>query len=124
MLTPAFRALTEIYDISFSTTSTFLVGTLILATGTGTFFTSAAATIWGKRPVFLVSTLILLLCCAWGFLAGSFASLAAMRIVQGLASAPLETLVTSTVGDVFFVHQRGSRLAVWGFMILSGVCIG
>ena len=121
MLTPAFHVLTETYNISFSTASTFVFGTLVLATGIGTFFSSAAATIWGKRPVFLVSTLILLICCVWGFLARSFVSLAAMRMVEGLASAPLEMLVTSTVGDLFFVHQRGSKMAVWGFMYLCGI---
>jgi MFS family permease len=47
-----------------------------------------------------------------------------MRVVQGIASAPLETLVTSTVSDMFFVHQRGSRLSIWGCMLSSGVLLG
>jgi hypothetical protein len=47
-----------------------------------------------------------------------------MRVVQGIASAPLETLVTSTVSDMFFVHQRGSRLSIWGCMLASGVLLG
>lgn len=47
-----------------------------------------------------------------------------MRIIQGIASAPLETLVTSTVSDLFFVHQRGTRLSIWGMMLASGVLLG
>jgi MFS family permease len=47
-----------------------------------------------------------------------------MRVVQGMASAPLETLVTSTVSDLFFVHQRGFRLSLWGAMLASGVLLG
>jgi hypothetical protein len=47
-----------------------------------------------------------------------------MRIIQGIASAPLETLVTSTVSDMFFVHQRGTRLSIWGCMLGSGVLLG
>jgi MFS family permease len=47
-----------------------------------------------------------------------------MRVVQGIASAPLETLVTSTVSDMYFVHQRGTRIAVWGCMLASGVLLG
>jgi hypothetical protein len=47
-----------------------------------------------------------------------------MRAVQGMASAPLETLVTSTISDLFFVHQRGSRLAIWNLMLASGVLLG
>jgi hypothetical protein len=47
-----------------------------------------------------------------------------MRIIQGIASAPLETLVMSTVSDLFFVHQRGTRLSIWGMMLASGVLLG
>jgi len=54
----------------------------------------------------------------------SFVSLAVMRVIQGIASAPLETLVTSTVSDMYFVHQRGARIAVWGCMLGSGVLLG
>ncbi|RYP76457.1 hypothetical protein DL771_001691 [Monosporascus sp. 5C6A] len=54
----------------------------------------------------------------------SFPSLAAMRVFQGIASAPLETLVTSTVSDLFFVHQRGLRLSLWNIMLGTGVLVG
>lgn len=47
-----------------------------------------------------------------------------MRAIQGAASAPLETLVTSTVSDIFFVHQRGQKLAVWGLAVLTGALLG
>lgn len=47
-----------------------------------------------------------------------------MRLFQGFASAPFETLVTSTVQDIFFVHERGQKLAIWGFMITGGVLLG
>jgi MFS family permease len=54
-------------------------------------------------------------------LSQSFNSLAAMRAIQGIASAPLECLVVQTVSDLSFVHERGVRLAVWGTMIPVGV---
>ncbi|OAX82448.1 hypothetical protein ACJ72_03195, partial [Emergomyces africanus] len=53
----------------------------------------------------------------------SFRSLWIMRIVQGLSAAPLETLVTSTVSDIFFVHERGQKLAIWGIAITAGVLL-
>ncbi|KAL2383286.1 hypothetical protein RJZ90_002745 [Blastomyces dermatitidis] len=49
----------------------------------------------------------------------SFQSLWIMRIVQGISAAPLETLVTSTVSDIFFVHERGEKLAIWSIAIVS-----
>lgn len=47
-----------------------------------------------------------------------------MRLLQCFASAPAETLVTSTVQDIFFIHERGQKIAIWGVMISSGVLIG
>jgi MFS family permease len=47
-----------------------------------------------------------------------------MRGIQGAAGAPVETLVTSTVSDLFFVHQRGQKLAIWGLAVLCGVLLG
>ena len=47
-----------------------------------------------------------------------------MRIFQGIVSAPLETLVTSTVSDLFFVHQRGLYLSLWNVMLGTGVLVG
>lgn len=34
--------------------------------------------------------------------------------------APFETLVMTTVGDIFFVHERGWRSALFGFSIIAG----
>ncbi|KAL2004466.1 hypothetical protein VTN00DRAFT_3495 [Thermoascus crustaceus] len=124
MISPGLVLASMMYNVSLDQVSTFLIGLFILLTGTGTFFTAAVATVWGKRPVFVISVVILLLTNIWGYFSMNFVSLSAMRIVQGLASAPMETLVTSTVSDIFFVHERGQKLAIWGVMITSGVLLG
>lgn len=38
-----------------------------------------------------------------------------------IGMAPFEALVVSTIGDIFFVHERGFRSAIWGFAILAGI---
>lgn len=43
------------------------------------------------------------------------------RVFQGLGMAPFEALVVSSIGDMYFVHERGWRSAVWGFSILAGI---
>ncbi|KAI1498848.1 MFS transporter-like protein [Biscogniauxia marginata] len=124
MISPGLIILSEQYNVDPDTVSAFMVGTIVLFTGAVTFFTASGANIWGKRPFFVISTLLLLISNVWGTFADSFPSLAAMRIFQGIVSAPLETLVTSTVSDLFFVHQRGLRLSLWGVMLSSGVLLG
>lgn len=69
MVTPGFGEVAATYHVSFNTVSIALVGVLTLVTGTFTFFTSAAATVWGKRPMFIISTVVLLMTSVWGFYA-------------------------------------------------------
>ncbi|KAH9893654.1 MFS transporter-like protein [Xylariomycetidae sp. FL2044] len=124
MISPGLVIISEQFQVDPDTVAAFMVGAIVLFTGAVTFFTASGANIWGKRPFFVISTLLLLASNVWGTFADSFPSLAAMRIFQGIASAPLETLVTSTVSDLFFVHQRGFRLSLWGVMLGSGVLLG
>ncbi|XDG09814.1 hypothetical protein ABKA04_009429 [Annulohypoxylon sp. FPYF3050] len=124
MISPGLVIISQQFKVDPDTVSTFMVGSILLFTGAITFFTASGANVWGKRPFFVISTVLLLISNVWGTFADSFPSLAAMRIFQGIASAPLETLVTSTVSDLFFVHQRGLRLSLWGLMLGTGVLLG
>lgn len=47
-----------------------------------------------------------------------------MRIVQGFAAAPLETLISATVSELFFVHEKGKMLSIWNLFVMGGVKLG
>lgn len=70
MITTGFEQIAETFNVSVDSISLSLVGVLQLTTGGGTFFTAAAAAVWGKRPVFIISLLGLMGTSAWGFFAG------------------------------------------------------
>jgi len=36
--------------------------------------------------------------------------------------APYEVLVQATISDLYFVHERGTRIAVWNLFLLTGIC--
>lgn len=36
--------------------------------------------------------------------------------------APYEILVQATIADLYFVHERGTRIAVWNLFLLCGIC--
>lgn len=88
------------------------------------------ARVWGKRHVFLFGTLLMVASSAWG---GStqksldYKSLVWARVFQGIALAPFESLVNDVVGDLYFVHERGFRMAftnvcLFGAAFLTPVC--
>lgn len=67
MISPGLVVASQMYHVSLDQVSTFLIGLFVLVTGSGTFFTAAWATIWGKRPVFVISAFVLLITNVWGF---------------------------------------------------------
>ena len=82
-----------------------------------------SARIWGKRHLFLLGALLMVASSAWG---GSthkdynYRSLLWARIFQGVALAPFEALVNACVGDLYFVHERGVRMAVTNTCLFGG----
>jgi MFS family permease len=124
MITTGLEDIAKAFNVTTDQVSFNIVGLLQLTTGSGTFFTAAAAAVWGKRPVFIISTIFLLGTNAWGFFAGSFLSLTIMRVIQGFAAAPLETLISATVSEIFFVHEKGKMLSIWNLFVMGGVKLG
>ncbi len=42
------------------------------------------------------------------------------RVLQGVGLAPFEALVNASVGDLYFVHERGKRMAVSNLALFGG----
>jgi MFS family permease len=76
---------------------------------------------WGRRPVFLIATLLLFASSIWSGASKGLESFKWSRIIQGLGMAPFEALVTASLGDIFFVHELGMRVSIWGFAIIGGI---
>jgi len=47
-----------------------------------------------------------------------------MRVIQGFSAAPLETLISATVSELFFVHEKGKMLSIWNLFVMGGVKLG
>lgn len=89
-------------------------GNFALTAGIGTVLVSAFAVCYGKRPTIILSILTSIAISIWIVFEKSFRGITAARALQGLATAPLEVLGTALVSDIYFIHQRGSGLAVVG----------
>jgi hypothetical protein len=67
MVTPGLQVVALKYNVSLDMVSSLLIGFLAFWIGFTTFFTAAGANIWGKRPFFVISTVLLLVTNVWGF---------------------------------------------------------
>ncbi|KAJ9606177.1 hypothetical protein H2200_009138 [Cladophialophora chaetospira] len=83
----------------------------------------ASARVWGKRHLFLLGSLLMIASSAWGgseHIRHNYASLLWSRVFQGVALAPFEALVNACVGDLYYVHERGIRMAITNTCLFGG----
>ncbi|PWY76378.1 MFS transporter [Aspergillus sclerotioniger CBS 115572] len=100
------------YGKSFTSVA-LLTGYHLCGVGVAGILIVPTARVWGKRHLFLLSNALMVVSCAWaGASKHNYQSLLWARIFQGVALAPFEALLNACVGDLFYVHERGKRMAL------------
>lgn len=95
-------------------------GLYMMGLGIGSVIASPTAILFGKRPVYLVASIIFLLSAVWCALSPNYPSLVIARIVMGLAVSPVECLPSATIAEIFFLHERAYRLGIYTLLLLGG----
>ncbi|KAL4865809.1 hypothetical protein BDV12DRAFT_210910 [Aspergillus spectabilis] len=121
LLGAAFVPLAEDFGVPLNTFVSGVQGSTIVSIAVGSLVFNCLAVKYGKRPVFLITTLGMMVSCFWAAAAKSFASLVAARVVCGLCMGPFEALVPASIADVWFVHERGFRTAIFNLGVLGGI---
>lgn len=98
-----------------------LTGWHLFGVGLAGFIFVPSARVWGKRHLYLLGTVVIIVSSAWGGGSGhNYKSLLAARVFQGVGLAPFEALVNTTIGDMYFVHERGKRMALSNLSLFGG----
>lgn len=101
LLGSAFVPLAEEINVDLSKLISGVQGGLICAIAVGSIICNGLAIKYGKRPVYLVTSVGLAVTCFWAAAAKSFTSLVAARVVQGFCMAPMEALVPASIADIW-----------------------
>ncbi|KUJ20891.1 MFS general substrate transporter [Mollisia scopiformis] len=123
MLSPGFLVIAASLNISVPTLGQSTAW-VILTIGLSLFIANPLAKKFGRRPVFIVAVCIMFACSVWGAFSKDYKSFLASRIIAGFGMAPYEVLVQNTIGDLYFVHQRATRIAAWNLFLLCGIAGG
>nr|POE56177.1 protein hol1 [Quercus suber] len=118
-LSPAFFELSIEYNKTQAEVSA-LLSWPVLTLGLFNFFWVPIANRFGKRPVFVFTTLLLCMAYLWGALARSFKSLLWSNIVGAFAGSATEALGAALVNDLYFLHQRGNMMSIYVNVIAGG----
>ncbi|RYP09626.1 hypothetical protein DL764_001168 [Monosporascus ibericus] len=115
------------YSVSYTAAVALTAVPLMISAFTG-ILSLVVGRIWGKRPVYLVSTLFIFIGVVMNMhVLSSFSQNMAARAFQGLGWGAFETLVLSSIQDTYF---RQSKIAIfhavatattWGSPLLGGV---
>lgn len=90
--------------------------------GVGNLIAMPLALAMGRRPVFIVSLIILVLAGLWCTISTSLASHIAGRNIMSLAAGQSEALAPMMIQEIFFLHQRSRKLS-W-FVFIQNVAVG
>lgn len=123
MLSPGFVDIAEEMNITVNTLSQ-ATAWLILTLGLCVFLINPLAKVYGKRPIYLIALIILFACSVWAGATDTYPSFLGSRIISAIGMAPYEILVLATIKDLYFVHERGTRIAVWNLFLLCGIAGG
>jgi MFS family permease len=123
-LSPLLAADTLMLSLYFDkkfTSVALLTGYQLLGVAVGGLLFVPSSRVWGKRHAFLIGNVLCIITAAWGGASNhNYKSLLAARFFQGIALAPFEALVNAVVGDLYFVHERGKRMALTNFCVFGG----
>ncbi|KAJ5338232.1 hypothetical protein N7452_004960 [Penicillium brevicompactum] len=87
---------------------------------TGCIFFIPFAKKYGRRPVYIISTALMLATTFWTARMHSLTELYITNLLQGLAGATNESIAEITIADLFFVHHRGTMNGLYMSCVMIG----
>ncbi|KUJ06858.1 MFS general substrate transporter [Mollisia scopiformis] len=102
----------------------FFFTTSALTQGTGNLLWQPLINKYGRRPMYIISFSGYFATAIWCGTTSNFTSELVGRIFLGFFSGAGECLGPATISDIFFLHERGTMMAMYNFATGSGVSIG
>ncbi|EFQ32021.1 major facilitator superfamily transporter [Colletotrichum graminicola] len=124
MVVPGIAPLVDKFGATQGSISSLILNAPTFFTSLAAFFVVSGAEIFGRRPFYVISTAVMAAANLGSFLATTYSVLVVSRAIAGIFSAATFTLVTATIADIFYVHQRGSAVASWNVGLTVGGQLG
>ncbi|KAF4777738.1 hypothetical protein HER10_EVM0006702 [Colletotrichum scovillei] len=118
-LSPAYLQIEADTGISVADLSTGN-GLMFLFLGWGTLLTQNFALSYGRRPTLVYSMVAMTFISLWTAYVKSRAEFFVNRIIIGIVSSPMETLIEVIIDDLYFVHQRGFYMGIYSWTLWCG----
>ncbi|KLT40406.1 MFS general substrate transporter [Cutaneotrichosporon oleaginosum] len=118
----AFPPMGAAFDVSPSRIPS-TIGYQLLGMAVGPVFWNPLSRTLGRRPVYLIGSVLSLPCCVWLALSNSFPVFAVGRTVMGLIGSFSQTVPPATVADIFRPEIRGHKMSTYGVAVVISPCV-
>ncbi|EJD39081.1 putative cycloheximide resistance protein [Auricularia subglabra TFB-10046 SS5] len=114
ILTPGYNLIAVQWNVSVNTVAA-ANGYAVVSLAIAMMIMAPFAVKYGRRPVFIVSALMLFLCSIWTATEHGLSSFIASRVFHGAGMASFEALMTATIADMYFVASASAPyiLGLW-----------
>lgn len=119
ILAAGFNNVASTFDVTYARVA-LTTGLYMMGLGVGSVIFSPTAILYGKRTVYLGSSILFILSTIWCALAPNYANLVVARVFQGIAVSPVECLPSATIAEIFFLHERAFRVGIYTLLLLGG----
>lgn len=119
VLAAGFTNVAQTYQVTVPQVA-LTTGLYMMGLGVGSVLASPTAILYGKRPVYLVSSILFIATSAWCAASPSYISLVIARVFQGMSVSPVECLPSATIAEIFFLHERAYRIGIYTLLLLGG----
>lgn len=123
LLSPVTVTLSEEFSVSINDIAQ-LSSYMLLIIAVSAYVFAALANVLGKRGIFVFAMATLVAADAWAATASGYHSLFGARMFSGVGQGAFECLALSNVPDLYFVHQRSKRIALFWIFLQTGVYLG
>ncbi|KAL2862799.1 major facilitator superfamily domain-containing protein [Aspergillus lucknowensis] len=120
-LTVQYSVLADITRDTGISTASLVEGTglMFLFLGWGCLVWQPIALTYGRRGVYIISSLLCVPLLVWTAYSKTTADWYAHRILVGLAGSPIESVPEMSIPDVHFAHDRGMWMAIYVFTLFA-----
>ncbi|GIC85056.1 putative MFS transporter [Aspergillus udagawae] len=122
-ITPAYEDITIEFGKSVQSAS-YLTSLQIAILGGAPLFWKPLSNRFGRRPIFLLSLIISLVCNVGCAKSPTYGSMAACRALVAFFISPAAAIGSAVVTETFFKKERAKYMGVWTLMVTLGVPVG
>ncbi|KAL4867420.1 hypothetical protein BDV12DRAFT_209891 [Aspergillus spectabilis] len=120
---PAYEDISVDLGVSMQRAS-YLTSLQIAVLGGAPLFWKPLSNRYGRRPIFLLSTILSLFCNVGCAKSPTYASMAACRALTAFFISPAAAIGSAVVTETFFRKERGRYMGIWTLMVTLGVPVG